>query len=76
VLTLIALLASSIGICIGLLRGLSAMLGSADRDDIARQPLVASMMVLVLAALAIGLALYPQLLLAPVQDAVKALSLF
>jgi hypothetical protein len=52
------------------------MLGTADRDDIARQPLVASLMILVLAALATGLALYPQLLLEPVQDAVAALSLF
>jgi formate hydrogenlyase subunit 3/multisubunit Na+/H+ antiporter MnhD subunit len=76
VLTLIALLASSIGICIGMLRGLSAMLGAADRDDIARQPVVASLMVLALAALATTLAFYPQLLLEPVQNAVEALSLF
>ena len=76
VLTLIALLASSLGICIGLLRGLSAMLGTADRDDVARQPLVASLMVLALAALATILAIYPQLFLEPVQKAVEALSLF
>jgi formate hydrogenlyase subunit 3/multisubunit Na+/H+ antiporter MnhD subunit len=76
VLTLIALLAPSIGICIGMLRGLSAMLGTADRDDVARQPLVASLMVLALAALATALALYPQLLLEPVQNAIEALSLF
>jgi formate hydrogenlyase subunit 3/multisubunit Na+/H+ antiporter MnhD subunit len=76
VLTVIALLASSIGITIGLLRGLSAMLGTAARDDVARQPLRASLMVLALAALATVLALYPQLLLEPVQSAVEALSLF
>jgi formate hydrogenlyase subunit 3/multisubunit Na+/H+ antiporter MnhD subunit len=76
VLTVIALLASSIGITIGLLRGLSSMLGTAARDDVARQPLLASLMVLALAVLATVLALYPQLLLEPVQSAAEALSLF
>jgi formate hydrogenlyase subunit 3/multisubunit Na+/H+ antiporter MnhD subunit len=75
-LTLLALVASSAGITIGVLRGLSAMLGTGSREDMARQPFIASLMVLALAALTILLGLYPQLFLEPVQNAVQALSLF
>jgi len=75
-LALLALVVSSLGIVIGLLRGLSAMLGSSPRDDVARQPVLASLMVLGLAALTIVLGLYPQLFLEPVQRAAQALSLF
>lgn len=70
------LLASSAGIVIGLLRALHAMLRSGARQDIARQPIVASLMVLVLAALCIVLGLYPQLLLAPVSKVALIFSLF
>jgi formate hydrogenlyase subunit 3/multisubunit Na+/H+ antiporter MnhD subunit len=73
VLVVVALLASSAGIIIGLLRGLSAMLGAASRDDIPRQPMVASLMILALVALVIVLGLYPQLLLEPVRMATEAL---
>jgi formate hydrogenlyase subunit 3/multisubunit Na+/H+ antiporter MnhD subunit len=45
------LVASSAGIVIGLLRGLAAMRGPEPRQDVARQPVVASLMVLALAAL-------------------------
>jgi formate hydrogenlyase subunit 3/multisubunit Na+/H+ antiporter MnhD subunit len=76
VATLLALLASSGGIVIGLLRGLSAMLGDSPRNDIARQPIIASAMVLVLVALALLLSLYPQLFLEPIRTTVEALSLF
>jgi NADH:ubiquinone oxidoreductase subunit 2 (subunit N) len=75
-LALLAILASSAGIIIGLLRGLSAMLGSDDREDVVRQPILASMMVLALAALVIVLGLYPQLFLGLVQSAAQAFSLF
>lgn len=70
------LLASSAGIAIGLLRGLNAMLGTDPRDDVARQPVIASLMVLALAAVVIILGFYPQLFLKPVQSAVQAFSLF
>ncbi len=73
VLTLIGLLVSSAGVVIGLLRGLSAMLGPARRDDIARQPVIASLLVLLLAALTVILGLYPQLCLEPVYRAAQAL---
>jgi formate hydrogenlyase subunit 3/multisubunit Na+/H+ antiporter MnhD subunit len=76
ILTLIALLASSAGIMVGLLRGLSAMLGGEARDQVGRQPILASLMVMALAAVVILLGIYPQLLLGPVQNAVQALSLF
>jgi formate hydrogenlyase subunit 3/multisubunit Na+/H+ antiporter MnhD subunit len=76
VLVLLALLVSALGIFIGLLRGLSAMLGTGHREDVARQPIIASFMVLVLAALVIVLGLYPQLLLEPVLRAAEALSSF
>jgi formate hydrogenlyase subunit 3/multisubunit Na+/H+ antiporter MnhD subunit len=76
VLAIVPLLVSSIGITIGLLRGLSAMLGTEGREDIIRQPLVASLMVLALASLVIVLGLHPQLFLGPVRSAVEALSQF
>jgi hypothetical protein len=52
------------------------MLGAAPRDDIARQPIIASLMVLALAGLVIILGLHPQLFLEPVRNAVEAFSLF
>jgi formate hydrogenlyase subunit 3/multisubunit Na+/H+ antiporter MnhD subunit len=74
VLVLIAILASSAGIAVGLLRGLSAMLVPDPRDDMARQPIIASLMVVALIALAIVLSLYPQLFLEPIQTAAQAFS--
>jgi formate hydrogenlyase subunit 3/multisubunit Na+/H+ antiporter MnhD subunit len=76
VLTLLGLLASSAGIVVGLLRGLSFMLGTSPREDVARQPIIASAMVVALAALATAMALNPQLFLEQVQRAAQALSLF
>jgi formate hydrogenlyase subunit 3/multisubunit Na+/H+ antiporter MnhD subunit len=73
---LIALVASSVGIVIGLLRGLNAMLGSEPRDDIARQPILASVMVLALAVFTLVLGFYPQLFLEPASSAAQVFSLF
>jgi formate hydrogenlyase subunit 3/multisubunit Na+/H+ antiporter MnhD subunit len=70
------LLASSAGIVIGLLRGLNAMLGTRVRDDVARQPRLASFLVLALAILVIVLGLVPQLFLEPVSRAAQAFALF
>ena len=70
------LVVSSVGIIAGLLRGLNAMLGANDRQDVARQPIFASLLLLILAALTIALGLYPQLLLDSVQSAAQAFSLF
>jgi formate hydrogenlyase subunit 3/multisubunit Na+/H+ antiporter MnhD subunit len=76
ILTLLALLASSAGIVIGLLRGLSAMLGTTSRDDVARQPVVASLMVLAMAAIAVLVSLYPQLFLGLAHTTAEAFGLF
>jgi len=70
------LVAASAGIVIGLLRGLNAMLGAEPRDKIARQPLLASLFVLALAALVIILGIAPQLFLEPVSKAAQAFALF
>jgi formate hydrogenlyase subunit 3/multisubunit Na+/H+ antiporter MnhD subunit len=71
------LLASSAGIVIGLLRGLNAMLGAeAARDDVARQPILASLLVFALAILVIILGIFPQLFLEPASRAAQAFALF
>ena len=70
------LLASSVGIIIGLLRGLHAMLGAEPRDDIARQPVLASVLVVLLAIVVILMGIVPQLFLEPVSRAAQAFSLF
>jgi formate hydrogenlyase subunit 3/multisubunit Na+/H+ antiporter MnhD subunit len=70
------LVASSVGILVGLGRALNAMLGAEPREEVARHPVLASLIVLALAALTIVLGLYPQLLLGSVQQAAQAFSLF
>jgi formate hydrogenlyase subunit 3/multisubunit Na+/H+ antiporter MnhD subunit len=70
------LVASSAGIIIGMLRGLHAMLQTEVREDIDGQPVIASLMVLALAALSVVLGLYPQLLLVPVSRVAQAFSVF
>jgi formate hydrogenlyase subunit 3/multisubunit Na+/H+ antiporter MnhD subunit len=76
VLVAIALLASSAGIVVGVLRGLGAMLGGEAPARTGRQPVLASLMVLILAALVILLGIYPQLFLGPVRMAAQALTSF
>ena len=73
---MVLLVASSAGIVIGLLRGLNAMLGAEPRDDVARQPLLASLFVLAFAILVIAIGVFPQLLLEPASKAAQAFSLF
>jgi multicomponent Na+:H+ antiporter subunit D len=75
-LAFVALIGSSVGILVGLLRGLNAMLGSDTRDEVTRQPIVANLMVLALVALAIVLSLNPRLFFEPVHNAAQAFSLF
>jgi formate hydrogenlyase subunit 3/multisubunit Na+/H+ antiporter MnhD subunit len=57
------LLAGSVGIAIGVLRGLDAMLGDEPRLDVPSQPRIASALILLLAGLATVIGLYPQLFL-------------
>lgn len=72
------MLASTAGIAIGALRALSAMLTAPDGDALAgaRQPVLASLLVLLLAALTVILGLYPQLFMGPIEAAAGAFSLF
>ncbi len=70
------LLTSTAAIVAGWLRGLSAMLGAETRDDVARQPILASILVLALAGLVVAQGLFPQLFLGPVRAAAQAFSLF
>lgn len=73
---LIAIVASSAGIVIGALRGLGALRGTVDHSQAPRQPILGSLMIGVLIVLTIGLGLYPQLFIEPVQRAAQALSAF
>jgi multicomponent Na+:H+ antiporter subunit D len=75
-LTLFALVASSAGVLVGVLRALNAMADPEERPDIAAQPAIASLLVVLLAALAIVLGLYPQLFLEPVVSTAQAFALF
>jgi formate hydrogenlyase subunit 3/multisubunit Na+/H+ antiporter MnhD subunit len=72
---LAALIASSAGVLVGILRGLSAMLGTPPNDTVAAQPRIASLMVLALCVLTIVLGVYPQLWSDPVRTAAETLSL-
>jgi len=53
----------SVGIVVGVLRGLGAMLGDEPRPDVPNQPRIASALVLALAGLIIVAGFYPQLFL-------------
>jgi len=57
------LLAGLVGISVGVLRGLGAMLGDEPRPDLPNQPRIASALVLALAVLATVVGFYPQLFL-------------
>ncbi|MBN1135719.1 MAG: hypothetical protein JXM73_03995 [Anaerolineae bacterium] len=57
------LLAGTVGIVVGVLRGLGAMLGDEPRPDVPSQPRIASALVLALAGLALVVGFYPQLFL-------------
>jgi formate hydrogenlyase subunit 3/multisubunit Na+/H+ antiporter MnhD subunit len=75
-LLILPLIASSVGIVIGLLRGLSAMLGARPRKDIDGQPILASLLVLVLIAVVVMVGLRPQFFLERALTAVAAFSSF
>lgn len=76
VVTLLALIVSSTGIVVGLVRVLGAMAGTQRRDDVARQPFFASALILGLIGLSIFIGLGPQILVESVSSAARALALF
>lgn len=57
------LVAAAVGILVGVLRGLGAMLGDEPRPDVPNQPRIASTLVLLLAILATIVGFHPQLFL-------------
>ncbi|HSJ58114.1 MAG TPA: proton-conducting transporter membrane subunit [Anaerolineae bacterium] len=76
IITLLALVLSSVGIIVGLIRALAAMAGTQPRDDIARQPIFATALLLALIAAAVLVGLRPQILVEYVSSAAQALGLF
>jgi len=72
----VILLGSTAAIAIGVVRGLGSMMGDEPRDEVAGQPLVGWLVILLLGALAVGLGLFPQLLLEPIERIVPAFSLY
>jgi formate hydrogenlyase subunit 3/multisubunit Na+/H+ antiporter MnhD subunit len=74
--TLVALIVSSTGVVVGLVRALDAMRGTQQRDDVARQPFFASVLLLALIGLNILVGLGPQILVESISNAARALSLF
>jgi formate hydrogenlyase subunit 3/multisubunit Na+/H+ antiporter MnhD subunit len=70
------LLLSSLGIIVGLLRALGSMAVAVPRRASRRQPIFASLVVLVLAGLVVYLGVQPHLFLEPIRGAVRSLSLF
>lgn len=68
----LAMLLSGAGVAFGYLRGLSTLLVPSTEPKVQREPLVASLMILGMIILCLGLGLRPQLLLAPIQRVVES----
>lgn len=72
----LALVISSAGVVVGLLRGLSAMLGDGSEERTLKQPTIASWMILALIVFTLAAGLVPQLFLEPVSAAAGVSTLF
>jgi hypothetical protein len=66
----LALLLSGAGVAFGCLRGLSTLLGSSTESKVKRDPFIASLMILAVIILCLGLGLRLQWLLLPIQRVV------
>jgi formate hydrogenlyase subunit 3/multisubunit Na+/H+ antiporter MnhD subunit len=75
-LVVLPLVASSAGVLIGLLRSLSAMLGAEPRREVSSQPVIVSLMILVLVALVVVAGLRPQLFLERASSAVAVFTAY
>jgi formate hydrogenlyase subunit 3/multisubunit Na+/H+ antiporter MnhD subunit len=71
----LAMLLSGAGVALGYLRGLSILLGPSTEPQVKREPFIASLMILAMIILCLGLGLWPQLLLPSVQRVVESFSL-
>jgi len=70
-----AMLLSGAGVAFGYLHGLSTLLGPSTESKVKRDPLIASLMILAMIILCLGLGLRPQWLLPPIQRVVESFSL-
>ena len=70
----LAMLLSGAGVAFGYLRGLSTLLGSSTEPKVRREPFIASLMILGMIILCLGLGLRPQWLLPPIQRVVGSFS--
>jgi formate hydrogenlyase subunit 3/multisubunit Na+/H+ antiporter MnhD subunit len=71
----LAMLLSGAGVALGCLHGLSTLLGHSNERSAEREPLIASLMILGMIVLCIGLGLHPQWLLPAIQRVVESFSL-
>lgn len=70
----LAMLLSGAGVAFGYLRGLSTLLGPSTEPKVKREPFIASLMILGMIVLCIGLGLCPQWLLPPIERVVESFS--
>ncbi|MFQ5813296.1 MAG: proton-conducting transporter membrane subunit [Anaerolineae bacterium] len=70
----LAMLLSGAGVAFGYLRGLSTLVGPSTGPQVKREPFVASLMILGMIILCLGLGLRPQRLLPPIQRVVESFS--
>jgi len=70
----LVLLLSGGAVALGYLRGLSALLGSPTESQVKREPLIASLIILGMVVLCLGLGIFPQWLLSSVQRVVESFS--
>jgi multicomponent Na+:H+ antiporter subunit D len=70
----LAMLLSGVGVALGYLRGLSTLLGPSTEPKVKREPFIASLLILGMIILCLGLGLRPQWLLPPIQRVVESVS--
>jgi multicomponent Na+:H+ antiporter subunit D len=70
----LAMLLSGVGVALGYLRGLSTLLGPSTESKVKREPFIASLIILGMIILCLGLGLRPQWLLPLIQRVVDSFS--
>ncbi len=68
----LVMLLSGAGVAFGYLRGLSILLAPSPESNVKREPIIASLMILAMIVLCLGLGLRPQWLLPPIQRVVES----
>ena len=70
----LALLLSGAGVAFGYLRGLTTLLGLSTESKVKREPVIASLIILGMVILCLGLGLHPQWFLPSIQRVAKSFS--